>query len=79
MIKQEAILQAKEAYRIESECLEKMLDFFDETAFAKAVELLKNAERIGASGCGHSGIKMCIRDSSFSIHIYQEPIIPFGT
>ncbi|MBQ4575098.1 MAG: SIS domain-containing protein, partial [Clostridia bacterium] len=25
-------------------------------AFASAVELLKNAPRIGASGCGHSGI-----------------------
>ncbi len=25
-------------------------------AFSKAVELLKNAERIGAAGCGHSGI-----------------------
>ena len=35
-----------------------MLDYFDEDAFSKAVELLKNAPRIGATGCGHSGI-MC--------------------
>ena len=35
-----------------------MLDYFDEKAFSEAVELLKNAPRIGASGCGHSGI-MC--------------------
>ena len=35
-----------------------MLRYFDETTYSKAVELLKNAERIGASGCGHSGI-MC--------------------
>ena len=42
----------------ESECISKMLDFFDEDAFAKAVELLASAERIGAAGCGHSGI-MC--------------------
>jgi len=33
-----------------------MLEYFDEEAFSKAVELLKNAERIGAAGCGHSGI-----------------------
>ncbi len=53
---QEALKQAKEAYRIESECIKTMLDYFDEGAFSKAVELLKNAERIGAAGCGHSGI-----------------------
>jgi D-arabinose 5-phosphate isomerase GutQ len=28
----------------------------DETQFAKAVELLSNAPRIGTAGCGHSGI-----------------------
>ena len=33
-----------------------MTKYFDEEAFSNAVELLKNAERIGASGCGHSGI-----------------------
>ena len=33
-----------------------MLSYFDDDAFESAVELLKNAERIGASGCGHSGI-----------------------
>ena len=33
-----------------------MLNYFDEEAFSKAVELLANAPRIGASGCGHSGI-----------------------
>lgn len=48
--------QAKQVYIIEKECIEKMADFFDEEAYSKAVELLKNAERIGASGCGHSGI-----------------------
>ena len=35
-----------------------MLDFFDENVFSKAVSLLASAPRIGASGCGHSGI-MC--------------------
>jgi len=56
MLKQESIKMAKEAYIIEKECIEEMLNYFDEEAFSKAVELLKNAERIGAAGCGHSGI-----------------------
>lgn len=30
--------------------------YFDEAAFERAVELLAKAERIGTSGCGHSGI-----------------------
>ncbi len=55
-MKHEALKAAKDAYIIEKECLEEMLDYFDEAAFSDAVELLKNAERIGASGCGHSGI-----------------------
>ncbi len=58
MIKEESLIQAKAAYAIESECINNMLEHFDEDAFSKAVELLKNAERIGVSGCGHSGI-MC--------------------
>ncbi len=55
-MKSEALKAAREAYAIESECIATMLDYFDEDAFAKAVELLKNAPRIGTSGCGHSGI-----------------------
>ncbi len=55
-MKQEALLRAKEAYKIESECLAEMLNHFDEEAFSKAVELLAKAERIGSCGCGHSGI-----------------------
>lgn len=57
-MKEESLIQVKKVYKIESECIEKMLDYFDEEAFSKAVELLKNADRIGASGSGHSGI-MC--------------------
>ena len=52
----EALIAAKKVYEIEKECIEKMADFFDEEAYSKAVELLKNAERIGSTGCGHSGI-----------------------
>ena len=48
--------QIKSVYEIESQCIEKMSDYFDEDAYSKAVELLKNAERIGCTGCGHSGI-----------------------
>ena len=52
----ESLLAAKAAYEIEYECIKTMLEYFDDDAFSKAVELLKNAPRIGAAGCGHSGI-----------------------
>lgn len=55
-MKKESLDMAKQAYLIEKECIEGMLEHFDEDAYSKAVELLKNAERIGATGCGHSGI-----------------------
>lgn len=55
-MKAEALKAAKEAYKIEAECLATMLDYFDDEAFSKAVELLAGAERIGAAGSGHSGI-----------------------
>ena len=55
-MKKESLDMAKNAYEIEAECINQMLEHFDEEAFSKAVELLKNAERIGAAGCGHSGI-----------------------
>ena len=55
-MKNEAIKQAKQAFEIEYECIKEMQNYFDEDAYSKAVELLKNAQRIGASGCGHSGI-----------------------
>ncbi len=48
--------QVKNVFAIESECIREMENYFDEEAFGKAVELLKNAPRIGAAGCGHSGI-----------------------
>ena len=55
-MKKESLLAAKAAYEIEYECIKNMLSHFNDDAFSAAVELLKNAERIGASGCGHSGI-----------------------
>ena len=55
-MKKESLEAARAAYEIERECIRGMLEHFDEGAFSAAVELLKNAERIGTSGCGHSGI-----------------------
>ncbi len=55
-MKAEALHQAKNVFAIEKECIEKMAEYFDETAYSKAIELLKNAARIGCTGCGHSGI-----------------------
>ena len=56
MISNNALAAAKAAYDIEAECIKEMKDYLDEEQFGKAVELLCNATRIGASGCGHSGI-----------------------
>ncbi len=55
-MKNETLQMVKEAYKIESECIATMLDYLDEEKFSQAVELLKNATRIGTCGCGHSGI-----------------------
>ena len=55
-MKQESLQAAKAAYEIEYTCIQEMLNYFDDAAFAQAVELLKNAPRIGSCGCGHSGI-----------------------
>ena len=56
MITNEALKAARDAYDIEETCINEMKEYFDEKAFSKAVELLAGAERIGTSGCGHSGI-----------------------
>lgn len=55
-MKKESLQAARAAYEIEYECLKEMLAYFDDDAFGKAVDLLKSAPRIAASGCGHSGI-----------------------
>ena len=55
-MRKESLAAARAAYQIEYECIKEMVDYFDEDAFSRAVELLKGAPRIGASGCGHSGI-----------------------
>lgn len=55
-IKAESIKAALAAYEIERDCIDKMRDYFNDTEFSKAVEILAAAPRIAASGCGHSGI-----------------------
>ena len=48
--------QAREAFVIESQAITNALGRIEKEAFGSAVDVLKKAERIGASGCGHSGI-----------------------
>ena len=55
-MKKQSLEMVKQVYKIESECIAKMAEYIDEKVYSKAVELLTNAERIGATGCGHSGI-----------------------
>ena len=47
---------AEEAYRIESDAILHALRGISREEFLRAVSVLKNAPRIAASGCGHSGI-----------------------
>ena len=55
-MRRDTLKQVMSVYEIESNCIREMAACFDEAAYDKAVELLKNAPRIGATGCGHSGI-----------------------
>jgi D-arabinose 5-phosphate isomerase GutQ len=47
---------AARAFQIESSCLAEAFSHIDPDAFLAAVDALAGAERIAASGCGHSGI-----------------------
>ena len=47
---------AKQAFQIQSDCLKDAFSHVDENEFARAVDALAGAARIGASGCGHTGI-----------------------
>lgn len=55
-MKQAAMERAKDAFKIEAECINEQFNYIDEKEFERAIEVLAKAERIGASGCGHSGI-----------------------
>ena len=52
----EEIQAARAAFSIEARSIQGMLEYFDEAAYEKAVDLLAAAPRIASSGCGHSGI-----------------------
>ena len=56
ILKESSWEQVKEAFAIESRAITAALQRIDKDSFARAVDALKKAERIGASGCGHSGI-----------------------
>ena len=47
---------ARAALNIESAALSQMADSLEPKSFVQAVRILAKAPRIGASGCGHSGI-----------------------
>ena len=53
-MKQESWEQARQAFRIESECIGKMAEYLEPGAFGAAVRLLAQAQRIATCGCGHS-------------------------
>lgn len=55
-MREEIVARAMEAFKIESESLLKTAEAIDPAEFARAVEVLANATRIGAAGCGHTGI-----------------------
>ncbi len=48
--------QAYEAFKIEAESILETMKVLDREQLRRAVEALASAERIAASGCGHSGI-----------------------
>ena len=50
------VKNALNSFAIESESLIKTAEAIYPAEFAKAVEVLAKAERIGAAGCGHTGI-----------------------
>lgn len=47
---------AQAAYAIEAEAVTNALTAIEEESFVRTVRLLASAPRIGASGCGHTGI-----------------------
>jgi len=51
-----ALNQAFDAFRIEAESILETAKVLDRDEMRKAVEAIAKAERIAASGCGHSGI-----------------------
>ena len=55
-MKKESLQAIRDAYVIERDCINEMIEYIDDEQFGKAVDLLSKAPRIGTCGCGHSGI-----------------------
>ena len=55
-MKENPIFYAKQAFLIEAESVKDAADVMDFSAFEKALIALSQANRIAASGCGHTGI-----------------------
>ncbi len=70
-MKQEALIAAQKAFRIEADEILRAGEVMDWEAFAKAVEVLAKAERIGTAGCGHSGI--CCTHFAHSLCCIERP------
>ncbi|MCE5255706.1 MAG: SIS domain-containing protein [Spirochaetaceae bacterium] len=55
-MQRQSMEHARESIRIESNAIASILDYLDEDAFARAVDVMSKAERIATSACGNSGI-----------------------
>ena len=55
-MKESSWRQAKDAFVIEAESIRSAFAAIRKADFSRAVDVLAKAERIGSSGCGHSGI-----------------------
>lgn len=70
-MKNEALIAAQKAFDIEAAEITRAKEVMDWDAFAKAVEALAKAERIGTAGCGHSGI--CCTHFAHSLCCVERP------
>ncbi len=55
-MKKEALEMAKESFRVEAQSIADTLECMDFEALGRAVDVMSRCNRIGTSGCGHSGI-----------------------
>ena len=70
-MKNEALKAAQAAFDIEAAEIVRAKEVMDWDVFAKAVEALAKAERIGTAGCGHSGI--CCMHFAHSLCCVERP------
>jgi len=70
-MKKEALQAAQSAFDLEAAEILRAKEVMDWDAFAKAVEVLAKAERIGTAGCGHSGI--CCTHFAHSLCCIERP------